>query len=96
MNIWIPFVIMGAVLTVFGFFVFVRKIGTDQPQKKSLFLMGIFLPMFFASAYAETLERLFPQLTLIDLGGFYLIGMISAFFIAIYLVQRKAAISRNS
>lgn len=96
MNIWISFIILGAVLTVFGMFVFVRKLRIDQPQKKSLFLMGIFLPMFFASTYAETLEKLFPQITLIDLGGLYLIGMISGFFMGIYLIQRKAVIPKNS
>lgn len=95
MNIWISVAVLGVVLTVFGFFAFVRKYQFDQPQKKSIFLVGIFIPMFFAFSYAETLKEFFPQLPLIDLGAFFLIGMISGFFVAIYLLQRKVIISKN-
>lgn len=96
MNSWISIVVLGAVLTVFGFFVFAKRYRIDQPQKKSIFLIGIFIPMFFAFSYAETLQEFFPRLTLIDLGAFYFIGMISGFFAAIYLLQRKAVISKSS
>jgi len=96
MNMWISVAVFGAVLTIFGFLVFVRGYRADEPQKKSIFMAGIFIPMFIAFSYAETLKEFFPQLTLIDLGAFYLIGMISGFFAAIYLLRRKAVISKNS
>jgi hypothetical protein len=96
MNVWISVALLGAVLTVIGFFVFIRKYQFNKPQKKSIFIVGIFIPMFFAFSYAETLQEFFPQLTLFDLGAFYLIGMISGFFVAIYLLQRKAVVSKDS
>ena len=95
MNVWISVAVLGVVLTVFGFFVFARKYQFDQPLKKSLFVLGIFIPIFFALSYAETLKEFFPNLTLIDLGAFYFIGMISGFFVAIFLLQRKTAILKN-
>lgn len=93
MNEWIFIALVGVVLTVVGFFVFVKKYRFNKPVKKSVFLVGIFVPMFFAFSYAETLTEFFPKLTLIDLGAFYFIGMISGFFVGIYLLQRKSTIS---
>jgi hypothetical protein len=95
MNIWILVAVLGTILTVMGSFVFLKKYQFDKPQKKSIFLVGIFIPMFAAFSYAETLKEFFPQLALIDLGVFYLIGMISGFFAAFYLLQQKKVISKN-
>lgn len=89
MNIWISIAVLGGVLVVFGFFVFTRNYRSDQPQKNSIFILGIFIPFLFASFYSETLIEFFPNLTLIDLGAFYFIGMISGFFVALYSLQKQ-------
>ena len=89
MYIWIVILIAGIVLTAAGYFVFITKNQDYKQINKPAMLVGIFIPMFVAINYAETLFEFFPKLTLIDLGAFYLIGMISGFFTAVYFIQNK-------
>ena len=90
MNIWILVAIAGFVFLVAGFIFFVRRFPVHKPMKKSALVLGIFIPMLAALSYAETLiTGFFPNLTLLDLGSFYLIGIISGFFIAIFFLQSK-------
>jgi hypothetical protein len=94
MNIWILVAISGSIFTIAGFIFFVMRFPAHKPMKTSAFLVGIFIPMLAAIFYAETLiTDFFPNLTLLDLGAFYLIGMISGFFIALFLLQYKIMVN---
>lgn len=97
MNIWISITVVGAVLVVFGFIVFVRKYREQKYPKSASYSywIGILVPLLCAFSYAETLMESFPNLTLIDLGAFYLIGMITGFFVALLVLQRPSSVSSN-
>jgi len=89
-NIWIFILSIGIILMIAGMTIWAKEYPIKGYSKNSTLILGIFLPMLVASFYAETLiNDFFPELTLIDLGGFYLIGMISGFFIAFYLLNQK-------
>ena len=90
MNIWILILLLGVVLTIMGFILFIRKDTETNLIPNSTFLIGVFMPMLAGLLYAETvITQSFPNLTLLDLGAFFFIGMISGFFIALYLQQRR-------
>ena len=89
MNSWILIILFGVILASIGFVLFVGKYPQRKPLENSVFLIGIFIPVLAALDYSETLIGFFPDLTLIDLGAFYVIGMISGFFVALYLTHRQ-------
>lgn len=89
MNIWIGVTIIGAIFIILGFMAFIYK-SKHGKLKTSQFLIGIFIPIFAALSYAETLKNgFFPKVGFLDWCAFYLTGMISGFFIALYLYQKK-------
>jgi tellurite resistance protein TehA-like permease len=90
MNIWILVSAIGLIFIIIGFISFIGKYQIQKPLKNSTFLLGIFIPILGASTYSETLLELIPELTLIDLGAFIIMGMISGFFVALFLLQRKS------
>jgi len=90
MNFWIFVLSIGVILTIVGMITWTKEYNIKSLPKNSSMILGIFLPLLFGSFYAETLMNdFFPGLTLIDLGAFYFIGMISGFFTAFYLLNRK-------
>jgi hypothetical protein len=95
MNIWLIVSLIGFILVLSGFVVFQRNYIQNKQISNSVIFLGIFIPMLFALFYSETLIELIPQITMIDLGAFYIIGMISGFFISILLNQRKSHLQGN-
>jgi uncharacterized membrane protein (Fun14 family) len=95
MNIWILVAIAGSVFTIAGFIFFVLRYPVQKSMKTSAFFVGIFIPMLAALSYAETLVTdFFPILSLLDLGAFYFIGMISGFFIALFLLKHSFLVKK--
>jgi uncharacterized membrane protein HdeD (DUF308 family) len=91
MNMWIMVVILGFIMVIVGFVQIARKYKESKDINNSTFLLGIVLPVLIAIYWGMTLTTDFsPGLTLIDLGAFIIMGMISGFFIALYLLKRKA------
>lgn len=89
MSFWIVLLILGLVCTIIGFRIFFKN-PVAFNNRKSAFLVGIFLPTILAYSYGETLIKDFPaNLTLIDLGGFLILGIISGIFIACYFLIPK-------
>jgi hypothetical protein len=96
MNVWIAIAVLGVIFAVFGMIVFIKKYPQHRQISNSSLLIGIFIPILIALSYAETLTtEFFPGLTLLDLGVFYLIGMISGFFVGVYFLQRKTLPTAN-
>lgn len=89
MNLWISIVVIGLIFLVIGFVVFFKKPKSDK-NLKSVLLVGIFLPLILSYSYAEyfVFGNAF-QLTLIDLGGLLILGIISGIFIGCYLLIDK-------
>jgi choline-glycine betaine transporter len=53
---------------------------------KSAFIAAAFVPAFIAFFSAQSLiETFFPNVTLIDLGVFYVLGVISGLFLGLFL-----------
>lgn len=89
MSFWIVFLILGLVCTVLGFRIFFKNPGMFN-NRKSMLLVGIFLPIILAFSYGENLIKEFPaNLTSIDLGGFLILGIISGIFTACYFLSSK-------
>ncbi len=89
MSLWIVILIFGLVCAVIGFAIFFNN-PAEFKNKKSTFLIGIFLPIIFSYSYGETLIEGSPtNLTLIDLGGLLILGIISGIFIAYYFLVQK-------
>ncbi len=96
MNSWIFVAVLGGVFAVFGICYFVKKYPQHRQINNSSLLIGIFIPILIALSYAETLTtEFFPGLTLLDLGVFYFIGMISGFFVGVYFLRRKTLPTAN-
>jgi len=90
MYIWIFIVAIGLICIGFGFSAFIDKYQSKKPLKNSNYLLGVFLPLLAALMYSDTLLELIPEVTIIDLGAYFIIGMISGFFTALFLLQRKS------
>jgi hypothetical protein len=89
MIIWIVVLIVGLAYTVIGLITLFKNPDVLH-NKKSLLLIGIFLPLIFAYSYAETLIKDFhAHITLIDLGGLLILGIISGIFTACYFLTPK-------
>ena len=89
MSIWVGILIGCLVSIVFGLKIFFKNLITFKNRKSSL-LIGIFLPVFIAYSYQETVTSDFaPAFTVIDVGGLLILGILSGIFIASYfLVDR--------
>ena len=89
MSLWISIVLIGLFIIVTGFIIFFKNTVSFK-NRKSLFLIGIFLPLVLAYSYGEyfIFESAF-KLTFIDLGALLVLGMISGIFIACYLLNDK-------
>lgn len=89
MNLWISIVVIGLIFLLIGFVVFFKNPKSDK-NIKSILLVGIFLPLILSYSYAEyfVLDNAF-KLSLIDLGGLLILGIISGIFIACYLLIDK-------
>jgi hypothetical protein len=95
MTIWLIVTLIGFILVLLGFVIFQRNYIQNKQISNSVIFLGIFIPMLLALFYSETIIELIPQITIIDLGAFYIIGMISGFFISILLNQRKSHLQGN-
>jgi len=89
MVLWISFSFIGFVIILVGFVLFSKKLFQKKKVPNSTIILGIFIPMLIALFYSETLIELIPEVTLMDLGAFYGVGMISGFFICIFLLKRN-------
>lgn len=96
MYIWIVILIAGILLILAGYIIFKEKQKDNRTINKSALIIGIFIPLYVAFSYSETLFEYFPRLTWIDVGGLYIIGMISGFFLAVYFMQKKKTIISGS
>jgi tellurite resistance protein TehA-like permease len=96
MNIWIFAAAIGLIIIIIGFISFTGKFVKSKTIKRSTFLLGVFMPVVGALTYSETLITLIPNLSLIDLGAFFIIGMISGFFVALFLVQQNSTESSQA
>lgn len=95
MNIWILVSLIGFIAVIFGFAVYVKDNSPWKNIPKSSIFMGIFFPIVAAFFYSETVIELIPQITLIDLSAFFVTGMISGFFISIFLIQKSTSVPDN-
>jgi hypothetical protein len=89
MDFWISISIIGFASILLGFIFFSKKYFQKNKIPNSTITLGFFIPMLIALFYSETLIELIPQVTLLDLGAFYIIGMISGFFISVFFRQRN-------
>jgi hypothetical protein len=89
MNLWLGVLIIGLLFVVVGFRKFF-KIPKAFKNRKETLLIGISLPLFFAYSYGENLiSHTSLQITLIDLGGLLVLGIISGIFIGCYFVIHR-------
>jgi len=89
MNLWLGVLIIGLFLLVVGFRIFFKNPKAIKNRKGAL-LIGIFLPLFFAYSYSENLiSHTSLKITLIDLGGLMVLGIISGIFIGCYFLIRR-------
>ena len=95
MNNWIIVSLIGIVLVLLGFIFFYKNYSLRKKLPNSTIIMGIFIPVLVALLYAESLFEVIPLITLIDLAGFFVIGMISGFHISIFLLQRHTGFYKN-
>ena len=89
MVLWIGVLIIGLVCLIIGFAKFFQNL-TAFKNKKQVFLIGIFLPLFLAYSYGEdVITDASLKFTLFDLGGLLVLAIISGIFISCYfLVDR--------
>jgi hypothetical protein len=74
---------------VFGFLIFFKNPNAFKNRKATL-LIGIFLPLFFAYSYGENLiSHSALKITLIDLGGLLVLGIMSGIFIGCYFLIHR-------
>jgi uncharacterized membrane protein len=89
MSFWIGILFVGFIFITIGFLIFFKNPAAFK-KKKSALLLGIFLPLFFAYSYGENfLYSSSLQLTLIDLGGLLVLGIISGIFIGCYFLTKR-------
>ena len=89
MNLWLGLLIIGLLFVVVGFQLFFKNPKAFK-NRKGVLLIGIFLPMFFAYSYGENLiSHTSLQITLIDLGGLMVLGIISGIFIGCYFLIHR-------
>lgn len=89
MNLWLGLLIIGLLFVVVGFQIFFKNPKSFKNRKGAL-LIGIFLPLFFAYSYGENIiSHSSLQITLIDLGGLMVFGIISGIFIGCYFLIRR-------
>jgi hypothetical protein len=82
-------------MIIFGFMIFHKNLSLRKRIPNSTVFLGIFLPLLIALFYSETVIELIPQITMIDLGAFFIIGMITGFFLSILLMQRNTTLVDN-
>ena len=95
MVTWIAVSIIGIAVLLIGFVFFSKNYSPLKKIPNSTLILGIISPVFVAFFYSETVFELIPQLTTIDLGVFFIMGMISGFFISILLFQRATPPQEN-
>ena len=89
MNFWMIIILVGIVLLVFELFAFFKNMQKFK-DKKSMFLVGIFLLVFLAYSYAETFTAdLSSSVTFIDLGAILILGILSGIFISSFFLVDK-------
>ena len=89
MHFWIFISLAGLMLLFGGFIVFYRNYKPKDKIAGSTIILGILLPVFLAITYSDTLITMIPKVTMIDLGAFFITGMISGFFLAVLLIQKN-------
>ena len=89
MNPWLLIAIIGLLLLMIGFILFVKKFPDNKKTSKSTYLTGILMPILFAFIFGETLLDILPGLTIIDLAAYFIMGVVSGFFLATYFISRK-------
>lgn len=86
MNIWIVVLLIGLAFVIVGFIFFFNNINLFK-NRKPVFLIGIFLPLFLAFSYGENLVSVSSvKFTFVDLGGLLILGLISGIFVACYFI----------
>ena len=89
MNLWLGVLIIGLLFMIVGFQIFFKNSKTFKNRKGAV-LIGIFLPLFFAYSYGENLiSHTSLKITLIDLGGLMVLGIISGIFIGCYFLIHR-------
>ena len=90
MNLWFSVLIIGLLFMIVGFQIFFKYPKAFKNRKGAL-LIGIFLPLFFAYSYGENLiSHKSLKITLIDLRGLMVLGMISGIFIGCYFLIHRS------
>ena len=89
MDPWLLIAIIGLLLLMIGFILFVKKFPDDKKTNKSTYLTGILMPILFAFIFGGTLLDILPGLTIIDLAAYFIMGVVSGFFLATYFISRK-------
>jgi len=87
MNTWI--LISVAILIIISEVIYKYRNRFDKIKFRNLFVLGISIPLLYAVFWGSSLLDLFPKLTFIDLATGFLLGVISGFFIALTIVNRK-------
>lgn len=89
MNLWFGVLIIGLLFVVVGFQIFFKNPKAIKNRKWTLFI-GILLPLFFAYSYSENLiSHTSLKITLIDLGGLLVLGIISGIFMGCYFLIHR-------
>jgi uncharacterized membrane protein HdeD (DUF308 family) len=89
MNTWLLIAVIGLLFLMVGLIMFIKKFPDNKKTSKSTYLSGIIMPILFAFFFGKTLIGIFPGLTVIDLGAYFLMGVVSGFFLATYFISRK-------
>jgi uncharacterized membrane protein HdeD (DUF308 family) len=89
MDTWILIYVVGLLLLMVGLILFVKKFPDNKNTSKSTYITGIIMPIPFAFFFGRTLTGIFPGLNFIDLGAYFVMGMIAGFFLVIYSISRK-------
>lgn len=89
MGIWLIICGAGVLITATIMVDNLNNSSHTSNLKKKSYITGILIPLMFAFFYSETLIKNFPGITVIDLGAFLIIGMISGFYMALYTITKS-------
>ena len=86
MNIWI--LVFLFVLVIVLVLIFTMRKSFGEGKFRYIFLIGVIIPLLVAISWIHTLRNLFQGITYIDLSAGLLLGIITGFFLAVFLIRK--------
>ncbi len=89
MAAWLVLVLVGIAALGFGLWRFVSRLQPGRRVNRASIVMGTLFPVGAALLFSSVLFGIFPGLTIIDTAALFAVGMVSGFFLGVYVLQAK-------